>query len=109
MQRHCVELLADICRFVQILGAPVPVDQFVEILKLEEDVMDAGRVDRHFQVFELVIEVPKTILDDIPTCTSVPEPQTAKKLVKVPTVLSVTRSSSRLSSSRWRFSSTWSW
>ena len=35
-------------------------DHFAELLNLEEDVLDAGRlVDRYFQVPELVIEVPQ--------------------------------------------------
>ena len=62
---------------------------FAEILNLKEDVMDAGRlVDRYFQVPELVVAVPKIILDDIPTRTSVPEPQTAEQLVEVQTIVS---------------------
>ena len=92
VQPHYVEHLANICSFVRVLGAPVPrmVDQFAEILNLQEDTLDAGRlVDRFFQVPELIIEVPKIILDDIPTRTSVPEPQTAEQLVEVPAVLSV--------------------
>ena len=51
--------------------------------------LDAGRlVDRYFQVPELVIEVPKFIIEDVPMRTSVPEPQLAEQLVEVPTVLS---------------------
>ena len=41
------------------------------------------------QVPELVIEVPKIICEDIPTRSSVPEPQLVEQLVDVPTVLSV--------------------
>ena len=37
--------------------------------------LDAGRlVDRYFQVPELVIEVPKFIIEDVPMRTSVSEP-----------------------------------
>ena len=51
------------------------------------DAMDAVRLlDR--PISEQVIEVPKFILDDIPTRTSVPEPQMAEQLVEVPTVIS---------------------
>ena len=86
-----MEDLGSVCPFVQILDLPVPqmVDQFAELLNLEEDVLDAGRlVDRYLQVPELVIEVPKFIMQDVPMRTSVPEPQLAEQLVEVPTVLS---------------------
>ena len=60
-----------------------------ELLNLEEDVLDAGRlVDRFFQVPELVIEVPKISLDVIPLRALVPEPQLAEQLVEVPTIVS---------------------
>ena len=49
----------------------------------------AGRlVDHYFQGPELVIEVPKFIIEDVPMRTSVPEPQLAEQLVEVPTILS---------------------
>ena len=49
--------------------------------------MDAVRLlDR--PISEQVIEVPKFIIDDIPTRTLVPEPQMAEQLVEVPTVIS---------------------
>ena len=86
--RHVMEDLGSVCPFVQILDFPVPqmMDQFAELLNLEEDVLDAGRlVDRYFQVPELVIEVPKIICEDIPSRSSVPEPQLAEQLVEVPT------------------------
>ena len=64
-------------------------DQLAELLNLEEDVLDAGRlVDRFFQVPELVIDVPKISLDVIPLRTLVPEPQLAEQLVEVPTIVS---------------------
>ena len=91
VSRHTVEQMAVVAPMVLILDAPVPqmVDQFAEILNLEEDVLDAGRlVDRYFQVPELVIEVPKFIIEDVPMRTSVPEPQMAEQLVEVPTVIS---------------------
>ena len=77
-----------------------------EIWNLEEDMMDAGRlVDHYFWYPELVIEVPKIILDDIPSRTSVPEPQSAEPLVEVPTGLSVASADCRaarcLSCSAW--------
>ena len=89
--RHVMEDLGSVCPFVQILHLPVPqmVDQFAELQNLEKDVLDAGRlVDRYFQVPELVIEVPKFIIEDVPMRTSAPEPQLAEQLVEVPTVLS---------------------
>ena len=89
--RHVVEDLGSVCPVVQILDLPVPhmMDQFAELLNLEEDVLDAGRlVDRYFQVPELVIEVPKFIIKDVPMRTSVPEPQLAEQLVEVPTIVS---------------------
>ena len=58
-----MEDLGSVCPFVQILDLPVPqtMDQFAELLNLEEDVLDAGRLmDR--PVSELVIEVPKFII-----------------------------------------------
>ena len=89
--RHVLEDLGSVCPVVQILDLPVPhrMDHFAELLNLEEDVLDAGRlVDRYFQVPELVIEVPKFIIEDVPMRTSVPEPQLAEQLVEVPTILS---------------------
>ena len=89
--RHVVEDLGPVCPVVQILDLPVPhmVDQLAELLNLEEDVLDAGRlVDRFFQVPELVIEVPKISLDVIPLRALVPEPQLAEQLVEVPTIVS---------------------
>ena len=94
-----MEDLGSVWPFVQILDLPVPqmMDQFAELLNLEEDVLDAGRlVDRYFQVPQLVIEVPKFIIEDVPMRTSVPEPQLAEQLVEVPTVLSPTRIALRI-------------
>ena len=63
------------------------VDQFAELLNLEEDVLDVTRrMDR--PISEQVIEVPKFIIEDVPMRTSVPEPQLAEQLVEVPTILS---------------------
>ena len=89
--RHVLEDLGSVCPVVQILDLPVPhmMDQLAELLNLEEDVLDAGRlVDRIFQVPELVIEVPKIGLDVIPLRTLVPEPQLVEQLVEVPTTIS---------------------
>ena len=72
--RHVLEDLDSVCPVVQILDLPVPhrMDHLAELLNLEEDVLDAGRlVDRFFQVPELVIEVPKISLDVIPLRTLV--------------------------------------
>ena len=89
--RHVLEDLGSVCPVVQILDLPVPhrMDQLAELLNLEEDVLDAGRlVDRFFQVPELVFEVPKISLDVIPLRALVPEPQLAEQLVEVPTIVS---------------------
>ena len=89
--RHVLEDLGSVCPVVQILDLPVPyrMDHLAELLNLEEDLLDAGRlVDRFFQVPELVIEVPKISLDVIPLRTLVPEPQLAEQLVEVPTIVS---------------------
>ena len=89
--RHVLEDLGSVCPVVQILDLPVPhmMDQLAELLNLEEDVLDAGRlVDHCFQVPELVIEVPKISLDVIPLRSLVPEPQLAEQLVVVPTIVS---------------------
>ena len=89
--RHVVEDLRSVCPVVQILDLPVPhrMDHVAELLNLEEDVLDAGRlVDRFLQVPELVIEVPKISLDVIPLRALVPEPQLAEQLVEVPTIVS---------------------
>ena len=86
-----MEDVGSVCPIVQILDLPVPhvVDQLAELLNLEEDVLDAGRlVDRFFQVPELVIEVPKISLHVIPLRALVPEPQLAEQLVEVPTIVS---------------------
>ena len=71
--RHVVEDLGSVCPVVQILDLPVPhrMDQLAELLNLEEDVLDAGRLlDR--PISEQVIEVPKISLDVIPLRTMVP-------------------------------------
>ena len=89
--RHVVEDLGSVCPVVQILDLPVPhrMDHLAELLNLEEDVLDAGRlVDRFLQVPELVIEVPKISLDVIPLRTLVPEPQLVEQSVEVPTIVS---------------------
>ena len=88
LERHVMEDLGSICPYVQILDLPVPQmeDPFVDNLNLE-DAMDPVRLlDR--PISEQVIEVPKFIIDDIPTRTLVPEPQMAEQLVEVPTVIS---------------------
>ena len=92
--RHIMEDLGELAPSVQLLDLPVldRMDHLAELLNLEEDVLDAGRLVDHFlQVPELVIAVPKISLDVIPLRTLVPEPQLADQLVEVPTVLTPTR------------------
>ena len=89
-----MEDLGELAPSVQLLDLPVldRMDHLAELLNLEEDVLDAGRLVDHFlQVPELVIAVPKISLDVIPLRTLVPEPQLADQLVEVPTVLTPTR------------------
>ena len=60
-----------------LLAVPAP-------LMEEQLLLDVFRPhDR--EVPELVIEVPKIICEDIPSRSSVPEPQLAEQLVEVPT------------------------
>ena len=84
-----MEDLGSICPYVQILDLPVPQmeDPFVDNLSLV-DAMDAVRRILDRPISEQVIEVPKFIIDDIPTRTLVPEPQVAEQLVEVPTTVS---------------------
>ena len=91
-ERHIVEDLGELAPLVQILDLPMPqlvdhvvdalrIDQFAELLNLEEDVLDAGRlVNRYFQVPEQVIEVPKISCSPCPSRCSIPEPQVAEQL-----------------------------
>ena len=86
-----MEDFGSVCPFVQIFDAPMPqtVDQFAELLNLEEDVLDAGRlVDRYFQVPEAGYRSAMFIIEDVRMRTSVPEPQLAEQLVEVPTFFS---------------------
>ena len=89
LERHVMEDLGSICPYVQILDLPVPQmeDPFVDNLNLV-DAMDAVRRLLDRPISEQVIEVPKFIIDDIPTRTLVPEPQMAEQLVEVPTTVS---------------------
>ena len=82
VQRHCVEHLADVCPFVQILDASVP--QTVDC------VMDALRI-LDLPMAEQVIEVPKISCSPCPSRSLIAEPQSADQLVEVPTVLSPLR------------------
>ena len=94
VHRHIMEDLGELAPSVQLLDLPVldRMDHLAELLNLEEDVLDAGRlVDHLLQVPELVITVPKICLDVIPLRTLVPEPQLTDQLVEVPTVLTPTR------------------
>ena len=86
--RRTVDQIVDAVPGLPALDVPVPQmeDPFVDNLNLV-DAMDAVRLlDR--PISEQVIEVPKFIIDDIPTRTSVHEPQMAEQLVEVPTVIS---------------------
>ena len=82
VQRHCVEHLADVCPFVQILDAPV--------LQTVDCVMDALRI-LDLPMAEQVIEVPKISCSPCPSRSLIHEPQSAEQLVEVPTVLSPLR------------------
>ena len=84
-----MEDLGSICPYVQIHDLPVPQmeDPFVDNLNLV-DATDAVRRLLDRPISEQVIEVPKFIIDDIPTRTLVPEPQMAEQLVEVPTTVS---------------------
>ena len=75
--RHTVEQMADVCLFVQILGAPVPQtgDQLVSF----------------FKFLDTVIAVPKITKDLIQPCLVDCDqryPQMAEQLVEVPTIVS---------------------
>ena len=84
VERHFVEHLAEFATMVQILDALVP--QMVG----QDDVTDAlRRMD--LSIAEQVIEVPKFIIDVIPSRSSVPDPQIVEQLMEVPTVLSPLR------------------
>ena len=83
VQRHVVEQLADIAPMVQILDSPEPqmVAQLLEVFRL----LDTQLPD------EQVIFVPKISCSPCPSRSRVPEPQSAERLVEVPTVLTPTR------------------
>ena len=84
-----MEQMPDVAPMLLILDALVPQmeDQVADNLNLEDDVLDVARLmDR--PISEQVLEVPKFIIEDIPTRTSVPEPQIAEQLVEVPTIIS---------------------
>ena len=84
VERHFVEHLAEFAPMVQILDALVP--QMVD----QDNVTDALR-RKDLSIAEQVIEVPKFIIDVIPSRSSVPEPQIVEQLMEVPTVLSPLR------------------
>ena len=79
VQQHTLEHAFDICPFMQMLDAPVPltVEQLVDVLQI---------VDALVLVAEQVIEVPKIILENILSRLSCREPQLAEQLVEVPTI-----------------------
>ena len=80
--RHVMEDPSSVCPFVQILDLPVP--------QMVGDVTDTLRI-LDFPIAEQVIEVPKISCSPCPSRSLAPEPQSAKQLVEVPTVLSPTR------------------
>ena len=84
VERHFVEQLAEFAPMVQILDALVPQ------MEDQDDVTDAVR-RMDLSIAEQVIEVPKFIIDVIPSRSSVPEPQIMEQLMEVPTVLSPLR------------------
>ena len=89
IQRHGGKPIEEHVPLVQILDALVSQmeDQVADNLNLEDDVLDVARLmDR--PISEQVIEVPKFIIEDISTRTSVPETQMVEQLVDVPTVVS---------------------
>ena len=77
VQRHTVDQNIDTFAAAPLLNVPVPL--------MEEQMLLDVFSPHDREVPELVIEVPKIICEDIPTRSSVPEPQLAEQLVEVPT------------------------
>ena len=76
--RHVVEHRIEMCPFVQILDAPVPQmgDQVLELLqKIVSSLVELVQV----------LAVPKISFDRVPQRSEARSPQTAEKLVEVPT------------------------
>ena len=80
VQRHTVEQIVDAVPGLRTLDTPVPlvVEQLVDVLQF---------FDALLHVAEQVIDVPKIILEDIPSRTSLRDSQLAEQLVEVPTIL----------------------
>ena len=78
MQRHTVELLADVAPLVQFLDAPVP--------QMGEQLMDALRL-LDSPMAEQVVAVPKISCPSHAGRTALREPQRVEQLVEVPTLL----------------------
>ena len=78
VQQHTVDQIVDAVLGLPTLDAPVllMVEQLVDVLQL---------FDGLIPVAEQVFEVPKIILEKIPSRCSVREPQLAEQLVDVPT------------------------
>ena len=76
--RHTVDQIVDAVPGLPTLDAPVPlmVEQLVDVLQF---------VDALEPVVEQVIEVPKIILENIPSQRLVRDPQLAEQLVDMPT------------------------
>ena len=77
VQRHTVDQNIDTFAAAPLLDVPVPL--------MEEQMLLDVFWPHDREVPELVIEVPKILCEDIPTRSSVPEPQLADQLVEVPT------------------------
>ena len=80
VQRHTVEQIVDAVPGLPTHEAPVPVmvEQLVDVLQF---------FDALLLVAVQVIDVPKIILEDIPTQTPLCDPQLVEQLVEVPTIL----------------------
>ena len=81
VQHHTLEHAFDICSFVQILDAPVPlmVEQLPDVLQF------FGTL---FSVPEQVIEVPKILPENVPVRAVLRATQLVEQLVEVPTIIS---------------------
>ena len=80
--QHTVEHIVDLVRvapMVQILDAPVPQMELQDITRFFDSLLP---------VPEQVIEVPKTLLGDVPVRAVLRDPQLVEQLVEVPTLVS---------------------
>ena len=81
VQQHSADQIVDTAPVLPILGVPVPLmgEELVDVLRF---------FDTLCPVAELVIDVPKISLEDIPVRRFCREPQLVEQLVEVPTVVS---------------------